>query len=85
MVLTTQQKAMLSAKLANISTSFNRFKTQRDYMAVYITDAQGAYITFSNENNFPAKIDIGRKSNFLVCVYDCNLNFTTQTNDFLTL
>jgi hypothetical protein len=84
MTLTTEQKSMLSSNLSHIQMRFNEFKTMRSYLALYFTQSNKPYITFSNVSTFPNPIQIGKNTSPLVCVYNTANDFTTQTNAFLS-
>jgi hypothetical protein len=84
MPLTTGQKSWLTQYTSDILTSFNTFKSQRAYMGVYSMPNARPYCTFSNTNNFASTLPLGRTIEPLICVYQSSLDFTTQTNTFLS-
>jgi hypothetical protein len=84
MPLTTAQKSWLTQYTSDILSSFNTYKTQRAFMGVYSTPNAHPYCTFSNTNTFASTLSLGRTTQPLVCVYQSSLDFTTQTNTFLS-
>lgn len=83
MTLTTIKKSWLNNNTSLVLKSFNIYKSQKSYMAVYSMKSK-PYCTFSNTNNFSSTISIGREEIDLICVYITANDFTMQTNIFLS-
>lgn len=73
------ETAYLTQNKASILTSFNKFKTSKNYMGVYFDQTGKTFITFSNIDNFSKpNMTFGRKTYTFCCIFECNRDFEEQ-------
>ncbi|HEY9704299.1 MAG TPA: hypothetical protein V6C58_17740 [Allocoleopsis sp.] len=83
--MSEQERQLLSQHSTDIKRVFNLYKNKGNFMAVYFTQLNKPYLTFSIINNFLPTIKIGKNTHILAFVYETSQDFDTQTQTKLSV
>lgn len=84
MPLTAQQKSDLQLNINSIQNIFESYKHLRNFMGVYFSNENKAFITFLNLDQFPQpSVRFSKQSFNYACTFISSNDFTTQYTSFI--